>query len=50
MHEKPGKRTGHRMRAKRWCLALLWSAGVLLLAVATAVVVVAAYRGGAGDG
>lgn len=50
MHEKRGRRTGHRMRAKRWLLALLWLAGVLLLALAAAVVVVAAYRAGAGGG
>ena len=44
MHEKLEERTGHRTRAKRCGLALLWSAGVLLLALATAVMFVAVYR------
>ena len=43
MHDKPGKRTGHRNRAKRWGLALLWAAGTLVLALATAVIFVAVY-------
>ena len=38
------ERTGHRTRAKRCGLARLWSAGVLLLALATAVMFVAVYR------
>jgi hypothetical protein len=44
MHEKLGMRTSHRSRVKRWGLALLWAAGVLLLALATAVMFVAVYR------
>jgi hypothetical protein len=43
MHDKPGKHTGHRNRAKRWGLALLWAAGTLVLALATAVIFVAVY-------
>jgi uncharacterized membrane protein YdfJ with MMPL/SSD domain len=46
MHEKPGKRIGRRVRARRWLLALLWLAMLVLLALATAVVVIAAYRSG----
>ena len=37
MHEKLDERTGQHTRAKRCGLALLWSAAVLLLALATAV-------------
>ena len=44
MHENPGRHTGHRMRAKRWHLVLLWAAGTLVLALATAVCFVAVYR------
>jgi hypothetical protein len=44
MHEKLGMRTTHRTRAKRWGLALLWAAGILVLALATAVIFVAVYR------
>jgi hypothetical protein len=44
MHENPGRHTGHRMRAKRWRLVLLWAAGTLVLALATAVWFVAVYR------
>jgi hypothetical protein len=44
MHQKRGMRTSHRTRAKRWGLALLWPAGVLVLALATAVWFVAVYR------
>jgi hypothetical protein len=43
MHENPRKHTGHRMRAKRWHLALLYSAGMLLLALGAAVIVIGAY-------
>jgi 4-hydroxybenzoate polyprenyltransferase len=44
MHEKLQRRTSHRMRAKRWIFALLWAAGTLALALATAVWFVAVYR------
>jgi hypothetical protein len=44
MHEKLDERTGQHTRAKRCGLALLWSAAVLLLALATAVMFVAVYR------
>jgi hypothetical protein len=44
MHEKQGKHTGRRKRARPWCLALLWLAMLVLVALATAVVVIAAYR------
>ena len=44
MHEKLQMRTSHRTRAKRWGLALLWAAGILVLALATAVIFVAIYR------
>jgi hypothetical protein len=44
MHQKLGMRTSRRTRAKRWGLALLWAAGILLLALATAVMFVAVYR------
>jgi hypothetical protein len=44
MHHKLGMRTGHRTRAKRWGLALLWAGGFLVLALATAVIFVAVYR------
>jgi hypothetical protein len=43
MHEKLEERIGRRTRAKRCGLALLWSAGVLLLALATAVMFVAVW-------
>jgi hypothetical protein len=43
MHEDPREHTGHRIRAKRWGLALLWAAGTLVLALATAVIFVAVY-------
>jgi len=38
------------MRPRRWRLALLWLAMLALLVLAAAVVVVAAYRVGAGSG
>jgi hypothetical protein len=44
MHEKLEMRTSHRTWAKRWGLALLWAAGILVLALATAVMFVAVYR------
>ena len=44
MHEKLQMRTGHRARARRWGLALLWAAGTLVLALATAVWFVAVYQ------
>ena len=44
MHEKLERRTSHRSRARRWGLALLWAAGFLVLALATAVIFVAVYR------
>jgi hypothetical protein len=47
MHENPRKHTGHRMRAKRWRLALLYSAGMLLLALGAAVIVIGSYLVGA---
>jgi uncharacterized membrane protein YraQ (UPF0718 family) len=47
MHENPRRHTGHRMRAKRWRLALLYSAGMLLLALGAAVIVIGAYLVGA---
>jgi hypothetical protein len=43
MHEKLQMRTSRRTRAKRWGLALLWAAGTLVLALATAVIFVAVY-------
>jgi hypothetical protein len=43
MHEKTGTRTGHRNRVKRWGLALLWSAGMVLLALGAAAIVIGAY-------
>ncbi len=46
MHEKTGTRTGHRNRAKRWGLALLWSAGMVLLALGAAAIVIGAYMVG----
>jgi len=50
MHEKLEERTGHRTRAKRWGLALLWPAGVLLLALGTAVMFVGVYLIESGGG
>jgi hypothetical protein len=50
MHEKLEERTSHRTRAKRWGLALLWPAGVLLLALATAVMFVGVYLIESGGG
>ena len=50
MHEKLEERTGHRTRAKRCGLALLWPAGVLLLALATAVMFVAVWLIESGGG
>ena len=50
MHEKLEERTGHRTRAKRCGLALLWSAGVLLLAFGTAVMFVAVWLIESGGG
>jgi hypothetical protein len=47
MHEKADARTGHRNRAKRWQLALLWSAGMVLLALGAAVIFIGAYLVGA---
>ena len=47
MHEKADARTGHCNRAKRWHLALLWSAGMVLLALGAAVIVIGAYLVGA---
>jgi hypothetical protein len=44
MHQQLEMRTSHRTRAKRWRLALLWAAGTLVLALATAVWFVAVYR------
>jgi hypothetical protein len=44
MHQKLGMRTSHRTRAKRWDLVLLWVAGMLVLALATAVWIVVVYR------
>jgi hypothetical protein len=44
MHEKLQMRTSHRTRANRWRLVLLWAAGILVLALATAVIFVAVYR------
>jgi hypothetical protein len=43
MHQQLEMRTSRRTRAKRWRLALLWAAGVLALALATAVMFVAVY-------
>ena len=43
MHENQRKHTGHRMPAKRWRLALLYSAGMVLLALGAAVIVIGAY-------
>jgi uncharacterized membrane protein YhaH (DUF805 family) len=45
-----GKHTGRLGRARPWCLALLWLAMLVLVAVATAVLVIAAYRAAAGGG
>jgi hypothetical protein len=47
MHEKADAPTGHRNRAKRWHLALLWSVGMVLLALGAAVMVIGAYLVGA---
>ena len=44
MHQQLEMRTSHRTRAKRWGLALLWATGILVLALATAVIFVAIYR------
>ena len=46
MHENPQEHTGHRMRAKRWHLALLYSAGMVLLALGAAAIVIGAYLAG----
>jgi hypothetical protein len=46
MHEKRGKHTGRGRQARPWCLALLWLAMLVLVALATAVVLIAAYRPG----
>jgi hypothetical protein len=50
MHENLEERTGHRTWAKRWGLALLWPAGVLLLALGTAVMFVGVYLIESGGG
>jgi hypothetical protein len=50
MHEKREKHTGRHMRPRRWRLALLWLAMLVLLVLAAAVVVIAAHRAGAGSG
>ncbi len=44
MHAKPGKHAGRHVRVRRWRLALLWLAMLVLVALATAVVVIAANR------
>jgi hypothetical protein len=43
MHKQLEMRTSHRTRTQQWVLALLWAAGVLALALATAVWFVAVY-------
>jgi hypothetical protein len=48
MHQYHGQHVGLHERAWRWGLALGWLAMLVLLAVAAAAVVIAAYRAGAG--
>jgi hypothetical protein len=43
MHAKLGTRTGHRSRAQRWGRALLLPAGLVLLALGAAVIVIGVY-------
>jgi hypothetical protein len=50
MHHKLEERTSHRTQAKRWGLALLWPTGILLLALATAVLFVGIYLRESGGG
>jgi hypothetical protein len=47
MHKNAEQRIDRRKRAWRQCLVLLWLAMLVLLALAAAAVVIAAYRGGA---
>jgi hypothetical protein len=50
MHKNAEQRIDRRRRVWRQCLVLLWLAMLVLLALAAAAVVIAAYRGGATGG